>query len=106
MDTQRPSDPSRATRVSRWLHVSAATLLGLLGIIVIGAIIDIIQNGSSGHPNFSREVQSPFGYLIVFLLLIHGAILGVMRQLKMSTFLWSHVLILTWLLLEPLWPRT
>ena len=95
-----------ATRVSRWLHVSAATLLGLLGIIVIGAIIDIIQNGTSGYPNFWREVRSPLGYLIVFLLLTHGATLGAMRQLKMSSFIWSHVLILAWLILEPLWPRT
>lgn len=105
MMSQKPSSSDRAIRAARLLHVSAATLLCVLAAIVAGAIIDIINNGSSGYPNFWRQVRFQFGYLIVFLLLLHGAILGAMRQLRARAFWLSFVLVLAWLILEPLWPR-
>ncbi|CAN5782300.1 hypothetical protein BH11VER1_BH11VER1_22830 [soil metagenome] len=106
MISQQPPSFDRAIRVSRLLHVSAATLLCVLATIIAGAIIDIIHNGNSGYPNFWRQVRCPFGYLIVVLLLLHGAILGAMRQLSARAFAMSFVLILGWLILEHSHPIT
>jgi uncharacterized membrane protein len=103
---QQPSSSDRAIRASRLLHVSAATFLCVLAVIVVGAIIDIVHNGNSGYPNFWRQVREPFGYLIVSLLFLHGAILGAIRQLGARALALSFVLVLAWLILEPLWPRT
>ena len=105
MMSQQPLSSDRALRASRFLHVSAATLLCVLAAIVARAIIDIINNGSTGYPNFWRQVRCPFGYLIVFLLLLHGGILGAMRRLGSLAFALSFLLVLAWLILEPLWPR-
>ncbi|MCB1225213.1 MAG: hypothetical protein KDK99_05315 [Verrucomicrobiales bacterium] len=103
--SQHPSSSDRTVRAAHLLQVSAATLFFVLIAIVGGAVIDIIHNGNSGYPNFWRQVRCPFGYLIVFLLLLHGAILGAMRQLGARVIALSFVLVLTWLILEPLWPR-
>jgi hypothetical protein len=105
MMSQRPPSSSRAILASRLLHVSGVTLLCVLAIIVVGALIDIANNGSSGYPNFWRGVRRPYGVLIVFLLLLHGAILGIMRQLGARAFSISFGLVLIWLIVEPLWPR-
>jgi hypothetical protein len=77
----------------------------VLSAIVVGAIIDIMNNGNSGCLNFWRQLRSPFGYLMVLLLLFHGVILGAMRQLRGREFAFSLALVLAWLILEPLWPR-
>lgn len=106
MMSQQPLSSDRELRASRLLHVSAATLLCVLAAIIGGAIIDIINNGNSGYPNFWRQVRCSFGYLIVFLLLLHGGILGAMRRLGSWEFALSFVLVLAWLIIEPLWPRT
>lgn len=105
MMSQKPPSSSRAILAARLLHVSGVTLLCVLAIIVVGALIDIANNGSSGYPNFWRGVRRPFAGLILFLLLIHGAILGIMRQLGARAFSISFGLVLIWLIVEPLWPR-
>jgi hypothetical protein len=105
MMSQQLSSYEGPDRASRLLHVSAATLLCVLTAIVVGAILDIVHNGNSGYPNFWRQVRCPFGYLVVFLLLIHGAVLGAIRQLGARALALSFVLVLAWLVLEPLWPR-
>lgn len=98
-----PFAPS--TRASRLVQVSAQTLLCVLIAIIVGAMIDILNNGNSGVLNVWREVRRPFGVGVVCLLFIHGIILKLSRQLRSKTLIWSLITILIWLFLEPLWPR-
>lgn len=105
MMSQQPSSSDRAFRASRLLHVSATTLLCLLIALVVGAVIDIVHNGNSGYPDSWRDLRCSLGYLIVFLLLIYGVILGAMRQLGARAFTLSFLLVLAWVILEPSWPR-
>jgi hypothetical protein len=73
--------------------------------LVVGAVIDIVHNGNSGYPDSWRVFRCSLGGLFVVLLLAHGAALGAMRQIGARAFTLLFVLVLAWLILEPLWPR-
>ena len=89
----------------RLLRLSAVIFWWVLFGVIIGAIIDIAKNGNSGYPDLWRSVRRPYGFLAVFVLLVNGTILATARQLTRRSCSAGAVLILLWVIVEPLWPR-
>lgn len=92
-------------KLHRLLRVSGATLLVLLGMLILAAIWDIAQNGHSGILNAWREGRITLGYVILASLLVHGSAPGYIRGLKGRWIAVAIILAIFWLLLDPLWPR-